>query len=308
MQSIRVDDLHDMKAIESTNRYSRLLVKFIAIGVGFVTVWPVALCHAQCDIWGCSSRGTLMHWGEGFTGGPDLCEPLVTDRPDFTEASSTVGLGVTQFELGYTYTFDNDGLNQTISHSAPESLSRHGILANWLELRIGWNYFNEEIDSVGVSGNDDLYLGFKIGLTPQQGVLPEMALIPQMTVPTGDDDFTADKVLGGLNWVYAWDIGECFSLAGSTQFNESLDVTDSNYTEWAQSLAGGVSLTDDVGGYVEWFALLPDVSGVQEEHYLNGGFTVLLTDDILWDIRAGVGLNDEADDYFVGSGISIRLR
>jgi len=49
-------------------------------------------------------------------------------------------------------------------------------------------------------------------------------------------------------------------------------------------------------------------SNSQVEHYGNGGFTVLLNDDIQWDIRAGVGLNDAADDYFLGTGLSIRYR
>ena len=51
-----------------------------------------------------------MQWsyGTSFSGGPDLDEPLVTDRPDFTEASSTVGRGVAQLEFGYTYTYNDD--------------------------------------------------------------------------------------------------------------------------------------------------------------------------------------------------------
>ena len=58
----------------------------------------------------CRSPGTLFQWsyGNSFSGGPDLDAPLVTDRPDFTEASSTVGRGVAQIEFGYTYTYNAD--------------------------------------------------------------------------------------------------------------------------------------------------------------------------------------------------------
>ena len=38
-----------------------------------------------------------------------LDEPLVTDRPDFTESSTTVGQGVVQLEMGYTFTGDSSG-------------------------------------------------------------------------------------------------------------------------------------------------------------------------------------------------------
>ena len=60
--------------------------------------------YGPCD---CQPRGTLFQWsyGASFSGGPNLEEPIVTDRPDFTEASSTVGKGVAQVEFGYTFTY-----------------------------------------------------------------------------------------------------------------------------------------------------------------------------------------------------------
>jgi hypothetical protein len=142
------------------------------------------ICYGPDD---CEPPKTLFQWSRcaTFEGGPPgLDEPLVTDRPDFTEASTTVGRGVAQFEMGYTYVYDNDGTVQTRSHSSPELLMRLGILAEWLELRVAYNYGDtQEIPNAGpivsASGSNDLYLGFKIGLTPQAGILPEMALMPQ---------------------------------------------------------------------------------------------------------------------------------
>jgi hypothetical protein len=256
--------------------------------------------------------GTLFQWsGQPVTaGGPDLDAPLVTDRPDFTEASSTVGCGVAQLEFGYTYTFDEDGGSSTKSHSYPEPLLRYGVLQDWLEFRIAWNYTNEESAGVKQSGSEDLYLGFKIGLTPQDGWRPEMALIPQMTVPTGSDAFTTDEVLPGLNWIYGWELTDTVSTAGSTQFNRAVDeMTADTYTEWAQSWTVAYTLTETVGAYTEWFALIPSgADTARTEHYFNGGFTWLMNNDVQWDIRAGTGLNDAADDYFVGTGLSIRFQ
>lgn len=260
----------------------------------------------------CSRLGTLFLWSgkPNCTGGPDLNEPLVTDRPDFTEASSTVGLGVAQLEIGYTYAFDDDGPGSTKTHSYPEPLLRYGVLRDWLELRVGWNYADEESLAGNASGSEDLYLGFKIGLTPQAGLLPEMALIPQMTVPTGDSDFTTDHVLPGVNWIYGWELCDWLVTAGSTQFNSAIDDgTSASYTEWAQSWTFGYALADRVGAYTEWYGLFPHgADTAQTEHYFNGGFTFLINDDIQWDVRSGVGLNDVADDYFVGTGLSLRFK
>lgn len=240
----------------------------------------------------------------------DLCDPLVTDRPDFTEASSTVGRGVTQFELGYTYFSDQANGTRTQSHSYPEVLLRQGVFRDWLELRVAYNAASVNNDITTVNGSEDLYIGAKIGLTPQDGWLPEMSILPQATLDTGSAAFTDGQALFGTNWLYSWEINDSVSLAGSTQFNRTLDSdSGKEYTQWAQSIASGKSITDEFGCYLEWYAFFPDnadTDGV--EHYLNGGFTYLISDNIQWDIRAGFGLNEEAEDFLTGTGLSIRFR
>ena len=286
----------------TTSRLRQLIVALIT-----AAAWEV-VCAERSS----AQAPTLMRWNSALAeegGPPHQNELCVTDRPDFTEASCTVGQGVVQVENGYTYSFDDDGTDQTIGHSYPESLWRIGVLADWLELRCAYNYANEEVNGASVSGSEDLYLGVKLGLTGQAGILPEMALVPQMTVPTGDDSFSADEVLPGLNWLYSWEVNDFISTAGSTQFNRQIeDLPNEAYSEFAQSWTIGYSLLENVGAYTEWFVFVPHSAvAVQTEHYFDGGFTFYLTNNVMWDIRAGVGLNDAADDYFVGSGISFRF-
>jgi len=258
--------------------------------------------------------GTLFRWSYGDeTGGPPgYDEPLVSDRPDFTEASTTVGRGVAQVEMGYTYTYDNTDGVQTKSHSYPEMLWRVGAFADWFELRLAFNVGHEAVSISGQPptnnvGAEDLYLGLKLGLTPQDGILPEMALMPQMTVPLGSE-LSNDIVLPGLNWLYGWDINDFLSTGGSTQANKSVEDNGNIYVEVAQSWTVGYSLTEKLGAYTEWFAFFP--SGADEakpEHYFDGGFTYSVNNNLQLDIRAGVGLNDAADDYFLGSGFVKRF-
>jgi hypothetical protein len=217
---------------------------------------------------------------------------------------------VLQIESGYTYTYDNDGTDRTIRHSYPETLFRYGILANWLELRIGSNFASERVNADRASGAEDLYLGLKIGLTAQDGLRPEMAIVPQMTVPSGARAFTADDVLPGINWLYGWDISDCLSTAGSSQWNRAIDgQSGRSFNEWAQSWTIGYSLAERLGAYTEWFAIIPaDAEFARAQHYVDGGFTFSITDDIQWDIRAGWGVNAAAEDYFVGSGLVLRFK
>ncbi|MEX2306738.1 MAG: transporter [Pirellulales bacterium] len=259
-------------------------------------------------------RKTLLQWsyGTSFEGGPDVYEPLVTDRPDFTESSVTVGYGVAQLETGYTFTYNNDGDETLRSHSFPEALLRVGIFAEWLELRVDWNYLEEDTEDGGVdesaAGAEDLGLGIKLALTPQECLLPETAIILQMTVPSGSSDFTADEVMPAVAYLYSWEINDNWSTGGLSAAHRAKDeVTDDAYVLLHQSWTVVRSLTDRVGAFTEWFVLAPTSADTDHvEHYVNGGFTVLLNDDLQWDVRAGLGLNDDADDFFTGTGVSFR--
>jgi hypothetical protein len=241
-------------------------------------------------------------------------EPLATDRPDFVEASSNVGRGRVQLEMGYTYIHDEEGGAITRHHSYPEILLRIGLLADWLELRIGQNFGSEhhrsELESLTGNGAEDLYLGIGLALTQQRGLLPESRVIVQTRVPTGSHAFGADKMLPGANLLYGWDvIPDLMSVAGSTQVNRSVDSVGHYHTTWAQAFTTGISLTDKLGMYLESFGIFPSGARAPDsgpEYYADGGFTYRITNNFQLDIRAGVGLNRRADDFFAGSGFAVR--
>ena len=47
--------------------------------------------------------------------------------------------------------------------------------------------------------------------------------------------------------------------------------------------------------------------GLGASHSLDGGFTFLASDALQFDINVGVGLNEAAEDWFVGGGFAFRL-
>lgn len=298
--------------VGSSKRLRNVLVLALAMSCDVVPASANEPCRH--DLSGdCRPHATLLRWsyGSSSSGGPDLAEPLVTDRPDFTEASSTVGRGIAQLEFGYTYVDDKSGTERTQLHSYGEPLLRLGVLADWFEMRLALFPLERRTTIGGVQdatgGLSDLYLGTKLALTPQEGFLPEMALIPQMFVPAGSRAFTSNQLEPGINWIYSWEINDVLSTGGSTQANRRRDEADDAFVRIAQSWTIAYSLTDRLGAYTEWFSLIPvDAAADHTQSFFNGGFTFLLNDDVQWDIRAGVGLNDAADDFFMGTGLSIR--
>ena len=303
----------------------RLLLLLILIGVGSLTSGEITAqsnrYERASEVWNEAvtepfvsfadefpQTGPLFGaWGEYGTRDPsEPPDPIATDRPDFTESSTTVGAGVAQIEAGYTYSRDADDKQR--GHSWGEPLLRVGVYADWLELRAALAPATEFQGGQHASGFEDLYLGIKLGLTSQSEWLPEVAIVPQLTVPTGHTNFTSNRTLPGCNLLYGWDVTETFSTAGSTQVNLAVDGDDA-YVEWAQSWTVGLALAENVGLYSEWFALLPEQSAdLASEHYLNGGITWQPTNDIQFDIRAGTGLNESASDLFCGVGLSLRFR
>lgn len=248
-----------------------------------------------------------------------LTEPLVTDRPDFTEATNTVPRGHVQLELGYTFTYDKEDKNRTTDHTLPEFLLRTG-LNDWLELRIGWagwsrteDLFREKNDAGRTvtmteieRGWNDLYLGFKTALCEQDGLRPALSLIPAITVPSGSTNKTSGDVDPEIKIAWGYDLTEDLALSGNLNFAMPTTETNHRFLQVANSISLARSFNDWLGGYVEYFGFYPNDRGSDCAHYVNGGLTFLVTDNLQFDIRVGKGLNEEADDIFAGAGMAIR--
>ncbi len=244
--------------------------------------------------------------------GQDYDDALVTDRPDFTEASSVVGYRRLQIEGGYTYGHDRAGGIETEEHVLPELLLRYG-LTDCLELRIGWVghvSVTETVIATNVStetrGGTGLDVGFKLQLTDQQGWTPEFAVICGVTAPIGDTEVDTDRVGASVVSAYSWELTDCLSIGGNTGIF-SAPSADAYFNLFTQSIALGIGLTDRIGMYHEWIMLdFDDALGSPTQHFYNGGFTYLVTPNLQLDWRAGTGLNDASGDYFTGVGFAVR--
>ena len=268
---------------------------------------------------GVSPRGAkkLLQW-TGSRADPSAGEEglygdrIVTDRPHVAEAASTVGLGRAQIETGYTLYLDSSGGARVQTQSFPEPLFRLGLFREWFELRLQYNFLREQTDLAGarsvVQGSDDLYLGAKVGLVEQSGLLPELTIFPQMRVPSGSPDFNSREVLPGMNFVYAWRVGERFEIECNTNVNKRRDPNLGGfYTEYLQTFNFEYDLIEQVMLFQEFVIFSPVGSqSVPGQAYSHAGFHYFLLPNLQLDFHAAVGLNEAADDFFGGSGVSAR--
>jgi len=256
---------------------------------------------------------TLLRWPGQPTAEPGRSETIVTDRPHVSEASSLVGLGTYQLESGYSYFHDSNAGVTSEGRSFGEPLLRLGVFAEWFELRLADSYLMERTrDPVNgnerIRGFDDLYLGAKLGLTQQDGYLPEMAIFPQMRLPIGHDGFTSGEVLPGYLFAYSWAINDWLELECNNQANRRIDEVDHTYVELIQTANFEVTLTDRLGSFYEFLLFTPNGAIAQPtEYYFHTGFVYLITPNVQFDTHVGFGLNDAAADLaFTGVGLSFR--
>lgn len=246
-------------------------------------------------------------------------EPIATDRPDFTETTSVVPRGRFQLEGGYTFSYDRVRDNRTRDQTLPEFLLRTGVATDW-EMRIGWTGYSltEDVNTApNAAGRtrafyehddagSDMNVGFKRHLLKQSGILPEFSIIGALDLPTGASGKTSGDIDPEIKLLWGYDLTDRFSLAGNVNFAAPTE-DQSRFFQSAASVSLAYSATDWLGTYVEYFGFYPNAWGADCAHYLDGGFTFLITDNFQIDLRAGIGLNGEADDLFTGIGFAFRF-
>jgi len=251
---------------------------------------------------------------------------LVPDRPGFSDCTGIVAQGHVQIEGGYTITYDREdrspwagrGPGRRIQdHTFPEFSLRTGFTDD-LELRVKWagGYSITETLTTGTTragrrvgqettdhGARDLSLGFKYLLIDSDRF--DLAVIPQMTVPSGSASKTSGDVDPSLELAWSYALTPKWSVYGIVVGGAVSDL-DGHFGQAAASLATFYQWTDRVGLFAEYFGIYPNSPDSDCAHNVDGGFTVLIDKNMQLDFRVGMGLNEEAPDVFAGAGFAIR--
>lgn len=244
-------------------------------------------------------------------------ERIETDRHDFTQSTTTVGHGVAQVEAGYTYFYSDREEEIEHAHTTPEMLVRLG-LSDDIEFRLRWTYAWLSTDEGHrADAAEDLRWGFKLRATDQDRWIPESALEIRCTVPTGGREFSTEQVEVGLDYIYGWEIIEGCELYGSTGFGTQAwgdfglvpeEPASDRFVVWTQSAALGTEITERITVYEEFYGIFSH--GLEDDYaevYFNVGVDYYLTKNLVLDLRSGVGLTPDADDFFSGIGGGYRF-
>lgn len=225
-------------------------------------------------------------------------EPIVTDRPDFTESSLAVPRGSLQIESGFTFARDGGGMR---SFGGPEILGRYGI-ADRLELRFGLPNYNWIDSQPRTEGLDDTYLGAKIQLGPAAGF--DFALIPAVFIPSGRPQTRSEAAAPEIKVVWGRDVGNGRSLTGMV-YVASIEENGRRRTPVQHTISLGLPVADRTGMFLEH--VLDARADLRPAHTIHSGFTYQPNASSQFDIHYGLGLSPGAPDFFIGAGYSIRF-
>ena len=236
---------------------------------------------------------------------------ISTDRPGQSTPPSILMPGYAQIEAGAqmagTAAGEESGATGMKIYSIPSALVRIGLLPT-MELRLGAEYRSvrttQETSGLDatVGGIASLSIGTKIGITPENGSLPETAFLLILGLPYGDESFRPASV------------APAFLLAMRSSLGGSLDLYYNLGASWDGSngagtglytLALSASLADDLSGFAELYGSL--ASGALPAHAADAGLAYVIAPNLQIDLYGGAGITAMAPDYFINAGVSLRL-
>lgn len=231
---------------------------------------------------------------------------LETDRPDATESPVTVDPGRFQIESSFvTFSRNDDEGTRTESLGIMESNLKYGLgPATDIQL-VFTPYLRETTETAGVktaSGDfSDLTVRLKQNLWGNDDGATAMGLLPFVKIPSGTA-VSNGRWEAGVATPFAWRAGERWGLGGQLQADRVLDDADGRMDwEFSHTMVLGWDITSRFGIYLEYLG----VAGDHPYHsYFSGGATYALGEFIQLDVGTLVGLNAEAEDLTVFTGIS----
>lgn len=226
-------------------------------------------------------------------------EPIQADRPDQTETPAIVPIGMFQVETGFT--FQKNDKKSTL-FSLPTTLWKYGVNENF-ELRLITEFISEENNISKSNGFNPIYVGFKVKLTNEKGIIPKTSFISHISLPNvASSKYKTDFYAPEFRFVMQHTLNEKLSL--SYNLGAEWDGFTPEPT-FIYTLTTGYSISDKLGSYIELFGFGPQNN--KANHSFDGGLTYLINNNFMLDLSSGVGITNNAPDYYTAIGFSFRI-
>jgi len=232
---------------------------------------------------------------------PESIEP---DRPDVTNGTHIVDIGLLQIEIGGIYT----RVDPRQRSSGTPVTARLG-LTDWIEVRIGTDGWLEQSGAgSSVTGVGNVQVGAKLRLWAEEGGVPVLSILPTVNLPTA----SADKNLGSGAADYTLTLltGRDFGRHAHVDVNYGIGAIGAangqpHFAQHLVSVSASAAVSDNWNPYLESFWLSRDEPDGGPVLGIDAGAIYELGARYALDGGAQFGLTSDAPAFAVFGGISI---
>lgn len=220
---------------------------------------------------------------------------IVTDRPTQSAAASVMPKGNLLIEAGFV----SEKVTSNISNTTFGNFHFRFGLFEGVEIRLTQNYVGvkNDLTDFSTSGLSPLTIGTKIHLVDEDGSVPQISVIGQVTLSNGDNAFKPAKGIAEVRFNFTNTLSDQLSLGYNLGMSFPEDTPTSFYT-----IVLGYSLADKWTVFAEPYG---SFANSDSDHRFNTGLIYLCSNTIQFDISAGIGLSDVSPDSFIGFGAAI---
>lgn len=232
---------------------------------------------------------------------PDAIEP---DRPDVTNGTHIVDIGLLQIEIGGLYTRPVVG-----QHGFGTPFTARVGLYDWLEARIGTDGLLVLNNGTGpVTGLGNVQVGAKLRLWADPGGVPVLSILPTINLPTAN----AEKRLGSGSTDYTLAVltGTDIGRHGHVDVNYGIGAIgagadEPHFIQHLASVSASAAVSDNWNPFAEVFRFSrqePDGAGVSA---FDVGAIYELGARFAIDGGVQFGLSRDAPDFAAFGGLSM---
>ncbi len=248
----------------------------------------------------------------------ELMRELSTDRPDQTESPYTVDAGHFQLEMDFANgVIDRDRSNGGDVRSQIWNFGgvnlKAGLLNNVdIQFVLDGYVRSHEKDQVANQVTDNSGFGevqtrLKINVWGNDGGRTAFAIMPFVKWSLSQTSLRNGKTEGGVILPLAVELPRGWGMGVMTEFDFVHDGGGGYDTEYFNTITFSHDIAGNLGGYVEFAALITPESGADWQGQVDVGFTYGLDENTQLDFGCNFGVTKSAPDYNPFAGISVRF-
>jgi hypothetical protein len=230
-------------------------------------------------------------------------EPVEPDRPDVTNGTHIVDVGLLQIEMGGVLGRPMSG-ERTL---ASPLTARLGLL-DWLEARLGTDgLLIDSIRGVRAAGIGNVQLGAKLRLWSRPGGIPVLSVLPTVNLPTASE--SKGLGTGAADYTVALLSGTDLGRHSHVDVNYglgSIGASDGrpHFVQHLWSFSASAAVTDSWNPYAEAFWLSRQEPGGAAVSAVDAGAIYELSARFALDGGVQVGVSSHAPALAVFGGLS----